>query len=220
MPEKPGKQERSRQHPRLLPSITDDNLATEDQLLSGRRIEDLIFREIDLSSQRLPELIGSSLLLERVSFANSEIRSTHWTDMRLVRCDLSNAIFRNFTATRVEFVDCKLVGLNAPACKWQDVLLDHCDARFAQLSEGRVRHCEFRSTQLRESALNRIDLEGTQFHDTVLRQADLAGTSLQNIDLRSCDIEGISLRAEDLRGAIVTAAQAMEVVRFLGVVIR
>jgi len=71
-----------------------------------------------------------------------------------------------------------------------------------------------------EAALNRVNLEGTRLCEVVLRQADLAETKLANIDLRSCDLEGISLRVEDLQGAIVSASQAMELARFLGVIIR
>jgi uncharacterized protein YjbI with pentapeptide repeats len=220
MAEKLKKLKGSREHPRQLPLEDDSNLASREDLLSDRFMEEVRFQDLDVSGQRLSAISGSNLLFERVSFANCKISSVHWSDVRLVGCDLSNTVIRSFDVTRVEFIDCKLIGMNALGCKWQDVLLQSCDARFAQLSEGRVRRSEFRETQLREAALNVMDLEGTRLYDVVLRQADLGETRLVDIDLRTCDIEGISLRIEDLRGAIVSAVQAMELVRFLGVVVQ
>ncbi len=51
-------------------------------------------------------------------------------------------------------------------------------------------------------------------------QADLTGAKLRGTDFRGADIEGITVRAEDLRGAVVTPAQAIELARLLGIVIR
>jgi uncharacterized protein YjbI with pentapeptide repeats len=218
--ERPKKAERPRDAPRRLPSAGDAAPLTAESLLEGIALEDAHIADIDLSGRRLPSLRGSNLLFERVSFANCEIPSVGLSDVRFVGCDLSNTRLPHFEATRVEFLECKLVGMNALACRWQDVLLDHCDARFAQLGESRLRRCEIRSIQLREAALGRADFEATVFIDVVLRQADLAEAKLTGIDLRSCDIEGISLRIEDLRGVIVSPSQAMDLARFLELVIR
>jgi len=220
MAEKTRKIERVREVPRNLPSVHKSQTGTKDRLLDGGHLEDTIFSDLDLSTHRLPELKGSNLLFERVSFANCEIGSMNLVDTRLIGCDLSNSMLRRFEATRVEFLDCKLIGMNAFGCRWDDVLIDHCDARFAQLGEGRLRRCELRSSQLREAGLVRVTFEAAKLIDVVLRQADLAETRLAGIDLSACDIEGITLRVEDLRGAIVSAPQAMELARLLEVVIK
>ena len=214
------KADRPRDTPRQIPTPDETNAATLDDLLEERSFEDTTFTNLDLSNQRLPTLKGSNLLFDRVSFSNCEIATTRLSDVRFIRCDFSNAQLRSFEATRVEFIDCKLVGINALACRWQDVLLDHCDARFAQLSEGRIRRSEIRATQLREAALNRIDFEATRFTDVSLCQTELTNTKLSGLDLSTCDLEAITLHVEDLRGAIVSAAQAMQLARFLEVVIK
>jgi uncharacterized protein YjbI with pentapeptide repeats len=220
MAEKTRKPDRPRETPRNLPSPDESHHGTRVQLLDGGHLEGGIFTEVDLSTLRLAELKGSNLVFDRVSFANCEIGSLNLVDTRLVGCDLSNSMLRRFEATRVEFLDCKLIGMNAFGCRWDDVLIDHCDSRFAQLGEGRLRRCELRSSQLREAGLVRVTLEATKLIDVVLRQADLAETRLAGVDLSACDIEGITLRVEDLRGAIVSAAQAMELARLLEVVIK
>ena len=135
------------------------------------------------------------------------------------KCSRSNARIRSFEATRVEFIRCRLVGLVAPKSQWLSVLLDTGNARFAQLNDSRLRRCEFRETHLGEAVLSRCDLAETRFAQSILRQADLTGTRLKNLDLRSDDIEGIQVAVEDLRGARISAAQALELTRLLGVVI-
>jgi uncharacterized protein YjbI with pentapeptide repeats len=220
MAEKQKKGDRGREEPRQLPTLEDSVRGTKEALFEELPLEDCLFSEMDLSERRIASLRGSNLVFDRVSFANSEIGSTRLSDVRFTQCDFSNAQMRGFEASRVEFIDCKLTGMNALGCRWQDVLLDHCDGRFAQLSEGRIRRSEIRATQLREAALNRVDFEGTRFSEVVLRKADLANTKLAGLDLTSCEIEDITLHVADLRGAIVNAGQAMELARFLEVVIR
>ena len=55
----------------------------------------------------------------------------------------------------------------------------------------------------------------------ILRQADFFRTPLKGIDLSACDIEGIQLseNAAELRGARVSAEQALQLARRLGVII-
>ena len=64
-----------------------------------------------------------------------------------------------------------------------------------------------------------MNLEGTTFIDASLRRADLSGARLNNTNLRGADIDGLAVRAEDLKGALVTAPQAMDLARLLGLVI-
>jgi uncharacterized protein YjbI with pentapeptide repeats len=54
----------------------------------------------------------------------------------------------------------------------------------------------------------------------MLNRADFTGAKLRKADLRGADIEAIAVRAEDVAGAIVTPAQAMELSRLLGLVIK
>jgi len=136
-----------------------------------------------------------------------------------VKCDLSNAVFGRFEARRVEFIDCRLLGMKTSACRWQDVLIENCDARYAQFNGGVLRSCEFKGTRLDEADFRGANLEGSVFMDASLRRADFSDARLGNANLRGAEIGGMVVRAEDLRGALVTAPQAMDLARLLGVVI-
>jgi uncharacterized protein YjbI with pentapeptide repeats len=141
-------------------------------------------------------------------------------DVRLVKCDLSNAILDGFEATRIEFVDCRMTGMRACECHWEDVLVENCDMRYVQLSDSRIRGSEFRSSNLSEADLRGVDFESAIFSNAILRQADLSRAKLQGIDLSGAEIEGLIVRPEDLHGAIFSAAQAIDLVLLLGIVIK
>jgi uncharacterized protein YjbI with pentapeptide repeats len=161
MAERHKRPERSRGLPRRLPDRDESNCGKEQNLLDGSPLEDLYFTDLDLTDSRISSIRGGNLVFDRVSFAGSEIASFRLFDVRFVGCDLSNTMIRTCEADRVEFIDCKLTGLNAFACRFEDVLIERCDARFVQLSEGLLRSSEIVASDFTEAVLNGVDLRNT-----------------------------------------------------------
>lgn len=159
-------------------------------------------------------------MFEAVSFSGCTIAGLRLRDVRMIHCDLSNAELRAFDARRVEFVECRLTGVRAFECRWKDILIENCLARYAQFNDGILKHAEFRNSQFDDCDLRGADLSGAIFDQVVLTRADLTGARLEGADLRGAELEGIAARAEDVRGAIVTPAQAMGLARLLGLDIR
>ena len=67
--------------------------------------------------------------------------------------------------------------------------------------------------------MNNTELAHTSFLQSDLSRMELLKTPLKGVDLRTCTIEGIRLSGEELRGCIVTESQAIQLARFLGLVI-
>lgn len=191
-----------------------------EPFLGDELVEEARAVGLDLSERELPGLSVKMSVLEGVSFAGTAISAPFLQDVRLVRCDLSNATWRSFQATRVEFVECRLIGMKALECNWQDVLLQDCDGRYLQLTDGRLRSCEFRESTFVEADLRAVDLGSTVLGQMDLSRADLRNARLRNVDLRDSEIEGMLVAPEDVKGAIVSPSQAMELARLLGLVIR
>jgi len=191
-----------------------------DAVLAGEPIVESRLVGADLSGRKLVGLVAKYAILEGVSLSACEIPAARFQDVRFVKCDLSNASLRGFEARRVEFIDCRLIGMAATECQWQDVLVQNCDGRYVQLNDGRIRTGEFRASDFSEADFRGTDLEGTSFAQVLLSRADLSHSKLRNADLRGAAIDGILVGSEDVRGAIVTAAQAMELARLLGLVIK
>jgi len=125
----------------------------DEIMLGGLPLEESCAQNIDLSGRKIPSLIVWNSHFDHVSFASCEISSFRLRDVRLVKCDLSNAILRGFEASRVEFIECRLIGMRAIECHWQDVLVENCDMRYAQLNDGKARSCEFRASTWKNRTL-------------------------------------------------------------------
>ena len=174
----------------------------------------------DFSAKTIQQLVARRSIIEGVSFAQAHLRSVRLRDMRFVRCDFSNAVARGLEASRVEFIDCRLIGMKAVECRMEDVLLERCESRYVQLNGGTARCSEFVDTQMQEADLRGVNLENARWIRSNLSQADLTGAKLKGADLRGAEIDKILVGAGDVAGAIVSASQAMELARLLGVVIR
>ena len=209
-----------RRSPENLPNLVDPAPAIDETVLAGLPLEESCIQNIDLSGRKIPSFVAWNSLFDRVSFARCEISSLRLRDVRLVKCDLSNAVLRGFEASRVELIECRLIGMRAIECHWQDVLVDNCDMRYAQLNDGKIRSSEFRESHLGESDLRGTNLEGAIFAHVMLHRADLSRAKLRGADLRGAEIEGITVQAEDLRGAIVSAPQAVDLASLLGLIIK
>ena len=81
-------------------------------------------------------------------------------------------------------------------------------------------HCEWTRCDLRECALTEAQLREIRLDDVNLTQATLFRTPLRGMDLTRCTLDGALLNIDDCRGAIVTAPQAAELARLLGLIIR
>lgn len=162
--------------------------------LAALPLEDGRVVATDAAGAEIPALTLTGAVMEGVSLAQAKIQTSRLRDVRLVKCDLSNAVLRGFEGRRVEFIDCRLLGMKAIECRWQDVLVENCDARYAQFNSGVVRSCEFKSTRLDEADFRGANLEGTVFSDSSLRRADLSGANLNTANVRSADIDGLWCR--------------------------
>src|ERR1041384_4543841 len=137
--------------PADLPSrVKDLDPVVADALLAGLPLQESRAQDMDLSGRKLSGLVAAGSLLDHVSFANGHILSSRLRDVRLVQCDFSHAVLRGFEATRVECIDCRLIGMKAIECRWKDVLIENCDVRYAQFNDGHVHHCEFKASNLSE----------------------------------------------------------------------
>ncbi len=206
--------------PENLPAIGDLVPVDTEGLFAGERIEESLVQNLVLSGRKIDSLVAWNSIFDNVSLASSKIGKLRLRDVRLVKCDLSNAILHGFDATRIEFIDCRMTGMRAIECHWEDTLVENCDMRYVQLSDSHIRSSEFKSCNLSEADLQGVNFQGAIFSNAILRQTDLSRAKLQEIDLRGAEIEGFIVRPEDLRGAIFNVAQAIDLARLLGIVIK
>lgn len=122
---------------------------------------------------------------------------------------------RAFEAARAEFIECRLTGIAAAGRRRQDVLVEDCDARYAQLSGGRAARCESKAGRPGESGFREANRDGA-----ILTRGEPRGAHFRGAKLRGAGIEAIVVRGEDVRRAIITPDNSMELVRLLGLAVR
>ncbi len=155
-------------------------------------------------------------------------------DVVFERCELSGVRLVESTLHRVRFVDCKLSGVNLAGAALQDVCFQNCTADGMILSESGLKNVCFRDCKLQEASFSALHKKAVfeasfsalhkkavfSFERCDLRAVDFFHTPLKDVDLTSSDIDGIRLEGSELRGAVVTALQACELAKLLGVVIK
>ena len=100
------------------------------------------------------------------------------------------------------------------------MLLERCDARYGQFNDGGLRCSDFVDSYFDEADLRKVNLENTRWIRSGLSRADLTGAKLTGADLRGATIDGMIVKPPDVSGAIVSASQAMDLARLLGLVVR
>lgn len=154
-------------------------------------------------------------------FTEAHLSQSWFRDVVFERCELSGVRLAESTLQRVRFVDCKLSGANMAGAVLQDVLFRNCSAEGMILAESGLKAVGFEDCNLRETSFSSLDRKSVALFDRCdLRAADFFHTPLKGVDLTSCDIDGIRLEGPELRGAVVTALQACELAKLLGVVIK
>ena len=177
-----------------LPAI-DSQPAFENALRRALEIDEplqgVLCNNLTVTGENLCRLEALQICLERCRFENCDFSKTSFYDARLVACDFSNCAFPDSYWKRCQWIGCRLNGANFAGASLHDV--------------------QARDTRLRCVIWQRVSL----------RQADFFRTPLKGMDLSACDIAGMQLseNAAELRGARVSAEQAMDIARRLGVII-
>lgn len=208
--------------PRVEPQLAADLAAPADpgSLFSNGAavtLDALHLRSGNARGVKASTFAATGSVLELTDFAGAEFEAIVLKDVRLVNCDLAHLKVQRMVLERVEFIDCRLMGLSVESLDAGDVLIQNSDVRYASLQGASLRNCEFEGAKWQESDLRSADLSGTVIRNCDLERADLRGATLRDTDFRTSKLEGMQVGVNDLRGAIVEPGQAMILAQVLGV---
>jgi hypothetical protein len=140
--------------------------------------------------------------------SGEDFTRARFTDVDLVRCDLSGCDFGEATWERVRLVDCRASAIELPLTKMRSVAfvdckLDDANLRMARLREVRFENCVLSGAELLAAHLDDVSFGGSDLAGVDFTQARCAGVDLR--DARLSGIKGI----DALRGAIVALEQVV-----------
>ena len=152
------------------------------------------------------ELVGS--VVDGADLSGSRFAPLTLVDTSVRKADLSNAVWQQVVARRVELLSCRATGLRLSVDLAEDLYIEDSRLDYATIRIERVRGvavfsgCTFRDAVL-AGDLSRVVLVGCDFDG-----AEFAATAADGCDLRSSELAG-ARGLLTLRGARVTAEQTV-----------
>lgn len=147
------------------------------------------FNKLELSDEDISHSEFEACEFYDCDFSSSRFERCKFINCRFERCNLSLV---NLTYTRVfelEFVDCKLVGIDWTRAHWPSFNLDH---------ELSFKRCILNDCSFFGLTLNELKLEECKLHDADLREADLAHATLTYCDFHHALFMRTNLNCADL----------------------
>jgi len=154
------------------------------------------------------------------SFHDAVLPLLQATDCRFTTTDFANCALEKAYLRRVEFIGCRLIGIQISDADLQDIRFSRCNARLARYWTSSCKAMRFEQCALEEASFVGSNLAGAVFANCDLRGADFRNTNLSGADLRGSTLTGMQVHSKDLKGAIIDPRQALELIELLGVIVR
>lgn len=155
-----------------------------------------------------------------ITFRETILQRADLSDVIFVHCNLANTNWSRSILHRVEFVDCNMTGVDFGEATFRNVSIQTCSARYAFFRNADMSSVCFSHSELSQSDFQQTKLHQTTFVQSMLVAAQMSGCRLKDIDLSDCEIEGLQARLEDFSGVIVSPAQAVELIKIIGVIVK
>jgi uncharacterized protein YjbI with pentapeptide repeats len=205
------------QSPRLPAEMVPGAVRT---LEDGAEYVAMVMEDCDFRGQSAESVVFDGVLFQHSSLNRSRLVRTRISDTKLEASDLSETIWQKARWNRVEFIGCRLTGIQLPEFNGQDVLFKGCPMEGAMFTTGRFRSVRFERCNLRSSLFEKMDLTGTTFSGCDLTGADLLGSTLKGVDFRGSGLVDMRVEGRQLQGTIIDPLQSIQVASLLGISVR
>ena len=170
-------------------------------------IQHLTINGVEVSGCMFMNCRFQDCLFEGVSFINCYFKN----------CDLSFMNMHQGSFTCCEIVESKLTGLNLSFGVLNNVLIRTTGCRYVNLTESRISVTKFVSCDMTSTNVDKARLKESEFVQCDLSGMNVCGTSLEGMNLRGNRLNNLVFNGGELQGATVDSAQAIGLVRQIGV---
>lgn len=207
------------QKPKFFEELEEVNNIFNDFIDTDKIANKIIENKI-ISDKKDVGFTMDACVFKNVVFENCEFRNCDLIDVKFEKCNLSNVSFSGGTIHRTEFVNCKLVGARFDDTGIKDVLFENILGKYINFSYSKIKGMNVVDSNLHGATFQAVRKEKLAFKDTDLRESFFNKTPLAKMDLSTCDITNIDVEIDYIRGAEVTAIQALDLTRLMGLVIK
>ncbi|MFP8902694.1 pentapeptide repeat-containing protein [Streptomyces atacamensis] len=189
---------------RTYDTVHFDGETFHDADAGGAGFVESAFTSVEFDGGRYRRTRFNDVWLHTVRWVGADLAETDWTDAEAVSGALAGVEAFEARMRRVTFFNCKFDSVNLRAARLRDVCFVDCLLRDVDFGEAA--------------------LEGVAFPGSVLDGVRLEKARLARVDLRGAAGLGITAGHDSLRGAIVGAAQLLDLApalaRALGIEVR
>lgn len=179
-------------------------------LITDCIIDNQCSEKVEFKQVRFRNVIFKDVIFKRADFE----------DVIFENCDLSNIDLSDSILSKVEFINCKMVGINFSESSFIDISIKGCNGNYGNLRYSQWKRAHLEESQFRCSDFQNMKLKDINLVKVNFDESQMSGAILKGIDMSDCQIHGIGIRAEDLEGLIVSPLQAVDLSKFLGLVIK
>lgn len=201
--------------PKSLPlAESPHDLPTDGDTFAG-----LEYQQVDLAGRVISRPHFDTVIFTQVIATGLRCDHLRAEDVRFTACNLANAAWPELGCYRAEFIGCRMTGFSTLDSEFTDTLFRDCKLDLAQFYNTKMRGARFEDCPLTGGDFRMTDLTGAAFVRCDLSDTDFTGATLAGVDLRSCKIDGMRVGPQELRGATVDEAQALALIRSMGITV-
>lgn len=205
------------------PKYIDDLENIEDiysEFIHEDKVQNKIISNINIEDKNDLSFSIDSCIFKNVTFINCNFYRIDLIDSRFENCDLSNISFTGGSLHRCEFINCKLVGAKLDECNIKNSLFENVLGKYINFSASKFNSVNIIESNFSEGVFQEVILNKVCFNSTDLSNSYFNKTSLSKQNLTTCDITNIDVEIKDLYGTEVTAMQALDLTRLIGLTIK
>jgi uncharacterized protein YjbI with pentapeptide repeats len=183
------------------------------------------FEGIDLHGQKITKAEFEDCTFVSCDFSETFFFACKFIECRFVNCNLGVMKLTNSKMSDVEFVSCKMIGIDWTMADWKSLL----NAQPLRFRECILNDSNFFGLNLDEIVMNECKAKEVDFSNGSFQKADFKGTDFKGAFFANTHLEGanfidtsntmIDIRSNHLKGAIFSRYEALFLLETMGIVL-
>lgn len=200
-----------------LPNSTLEELQRDGELETGT------IQDEDAVNFNVEALELTDVVTDKVIFIGSHFSRVVMRDVIMRQTDTSSASLDSGHLVRVEFVSCRMTGVDFNQTVLHDVTFKNCKLDLANFRQADLRRVAFIDCTLQEADFARANINNVEFQTCTLEKTIFDQARCQKLDLRSSELIAIQ-GWKSLKGATIDGTQLISAGPYLahelGIVVR
>lgn len=208
--------------PKSLPLAEDMGAIWQEAAYQDGLISHYHFQNIDIAGYDFTGMRFDTVILENCRLLGAMLDKTSFTDVVFDRCDVSNSSLNESYFNRSLWQSCKYLGANFWQSHLSQITITDCNLQYANFDETIWQDAALAGSDCSQAVFSMCRFKGLTFRDCRFIGTNFFQTALRGIDFEPNILEGIIVSddAHELQGAIVSALQAAELAKLLGLVVK